>query len=268
MLADNYTPIDRAYNATLRLVNQLHHIRDLLKEGGQILEGDVVFESVNGLGDIVQQMDGELVTLEWMIKDVEEWWKPLELMVSEAVGRLKIEAPPDSVTWTQHVLDKAWRAWNGMNIQLGIHKDADKVIRGMIDSAPQLEALPCLADWNQRITKEFRAGGVPDVQPRLNIEQESLGESLDPNSANILETMLELDCNELNRLTADRILRAALHKGDKKRAFKQLQRLGLVASTEKGGRYGGYWLTTKGLFFAQRIQEMNSATVTPIVCTV
>jgi hypothetical protein len=157
MFADNYAPLDHAYNATLRLVSELHHIRDLLKECDQILSEDGVFESAN---EIVQQMGQELNTLEWMIKDLEKWWKPLELSVSEAVGRLRIETPPDSVTWTQHVLDKAWRAWNGMNVQLKIHKDAEKVIRGMISYTPKLEALTCLSNWNQRITKEYRAGGI------------------------------------------------------------------------------------------------------------
>jgi hypothetical protein len=251
MFAANYAPLDHAYNATLRLVSELHHIRDLLKECDQVLSGEVVFESVNGLGDIVQQMGEELTTLEWMIKDLEKWWKPLELSVSEAVGRLRIETPPDSVTWTQHVLDKAWRAWGGMNVQLKIHKDAEKVIRGMIGYTPKLGALPCLSDWNQRITREFRAGGVV---PR----ESGLGESLDPNSKSILQAMSELGCTELNRMKAREIVRAALYTGDEKRVFDQLKRLELIASKE--GRGGGYWLTAKGESVALRL---NGGTVTP-----
>jgi hypothetical protein len=197
MFAVNYTPIDHAYNATLRLINEIHHIRDLLKECDQVLSGDVVFESVNGLGDIVQQMGEELTTLEWMIKDVEKWWKPLELSVSEAVGRLKIETPPDSVTWTQHVLDKAWRAWNGMNVQLKIHKDAEKVIRGMIGYTPKLGALPCLSDWNQRITREFRACGIcgivpQDAAPKTSIEQEALKAVIDGKMAGVLNAAMRV----------------------------------------------------------------------------
>ncbi|MCY3010407.1 MAG: hypothetical protein NTY42_11245 [Planctomycetota bacterium] len=188
MFADNYTPLDHAYNATLRLINKLHHIRDLLKECDQVLSGEVVFESVNGLGDIVQQMGEELTTLEWMIKDVEKWWKPLELSVSEAVGRLKIETPPDSVTWTQHVIDKAWRAFNGMDVQLKIHKDAEKVIKGMISWTPKMGALSDITEWNQRITKEFRAGGVvpQDAGPKTSIEQEALKAIIDGKMAGVL----------------------------------------------------------------------------------
>jgi hypothetical protein len=105
---------------------------------------------------------------------------------------------------------------------------------------------------------------------RRKIEQEvaiycsgGLDESLDPNSRTILQTMLELGCNELERMPARQIIKAALYSGDEKRAFDQLKRLALVAA--EGGRYGGYWLTAKGVNIAQRF---NGATVTPTDQTV
>ncbi len=95
------------------------------------------------------------------------------------------------------------------------------------------------------------------------LETIELGESLDPNSKIILQTMLELNCNEFNRMKSTEIVRAALYSGDEKRAFEQLIRLDLVASKE--GRGGGYWLTAKGIKVASKI---NGGTVTPTDCTV
>ena len=108
------------------------------------------------------------------------------------------------------------------------------------------------------------AGKIISVPNSSNSEQlEALGESLDPNSKIILQTMLELNCNEFNRLSATEIIKAALYSGDEKRAFNQLKRLGLVTSKE--GRSGGYWLTEKGTNMGSKI---NGGTVTPTDCTV
>lgn len=139
MFENDYTPSDRAYNAFLRLAKHLFDMSSMLDECERIIEGKEPFDSLNGIDDIVQQLKQELDALERMAKDASERWKPIEAHVSKSVGRLKIETPEDSVTWSQFVLGKAWRAWNGMNAQLLIHeKNSRKVVEGMVSYRPKL----------------------------------------------------------------------------------------------------------------------------------
>jgi len=78
---------------------------------------------------------------------------------------------------------------------------------------------------------------------------------LDPNSKYLLQAMLELKVTEINRQTAEEIVRVALASGDAKRVFDQLKRLHLVNT--KHGKSGGIWLTPKGIEIAKAIKKLE-----------
>jgi hypothetical protein len=70
-------------------------------------------------------------------------------------------------------------------------------------------------------------------------------ERLTTNDRCIWKAMLELNATALKPETGPTIVKAALYRGDAKRAFTRLIAWGFVGS--KGGRGGGYWLTESGV---------------------
>jgi len=133
------------------------------------------------------------------------------------------------------------------------------------NAAKWLAKSPCryqvLHDWLARefdvlLCREANAGVSSTIKKdEGRIVSFDLTESLDPNSKYLLQAMLELKVTEINRQTAEEIVRVALASGDAKRVFDQLKRLHLVNT--KQGKSGGIWLTPKGIEIAKAIKKLE-----------